>query len=80
MIYNQDTYSLVIPQHISYTDLMGRVEQKLHVVGDLRSTSPRLKYQDEDGDFITINSDDDIQLAFESYNYSNIRLFVCLSH
>ncbi|SAM00119.1 hypothetical protein [Absidia glauca] len=80
MIYNQDTYSLVIPQHISYTDLMGRVEQKLHVVGDLRSTSPRLKYQDEDGDFITINSDDDIQLAFESYNYSNIHLFVCLSH
>ncbi|KAI8340002.1 hypothetical protein BC941DRAFT_419159 [Chlamydoabsidia padenii] len=79
MVYNDGIYSLVIPQQISYADLVDRVEQKLHVVGDLPTGGQlRLKYRDEDGDFITINSDDDIQLAFESYCYSNIHLFVCL--
>ncbi|CAO3593038.1 unnamed protein product [Absidia cylindrospora] len=79
MMYNDGVCSLVIPQLITYVELMERVEQKLHAMSNLPpGNSFRLKYRDEDGDFITINSNDDIQMAFEGYWHSDILLFVCL--
>jgi cell division control protein 24 len=30
----------------------------------------RLRYRDEDGDFVTIESDDDIQIAFQEWRES----------
>ncbi|KAJ2091963.1 hypothetical protein GGI09_005950, partial [Coemansia sp. S100] len=56
---------------------------------DLASAPPlgiRMKYQDEDGDLISIGFDEDVQLAFESANasrkdetvMSTLNLFVSL--
>ncbi|ORZ15329.1 hypothetical protein BCR42DRAFT_51753 [Absidia repens] len=79
MIYNDGAFSLVIPQHISYIELMERVEQKLHAMIDLRpGTSFRLKYRDEEGDFITMSSTEDVQMAFDGYQHSGARLYVFL--
>ncbi|KAI8085178.1 uncharacterized protein BX664DRAFT_300963 [Halteromyces radiatus] len=79
VMYNEGKYSIMVPQQISYTELLKRVEQKLQTVGDIPPVSTlRLKYRDEEGDFITINSNDDVQMAFESYWHSNVLLFVSL--
>ncbi|ORX42930.1 hypothetical protein DM01DRAFT_1212359 [Hesseltinella vesiculosa] len=80
LVFNDGRYSILVPQDISYMDLVDRVEQKLRLVGEFTPGSPglRLKYRDEDGDLITINSNDDIQMAFDTYSYANIHLFVNL--
>lgn len=91
IIYNDGVYSIIIvPQDIGYQELMYRVDQKLQVVGDLPSyggfrqkyrvedSGFRLKYRDEDGDFITINSDDDIQMAFDYDSDSSSHFYVCM--
>ncbi|KAI8071296.1 hypothetical protein BC940DRAFT_317102 [Gongronella butleri] len=78
LVFNDGRYSILIPRDISYMELVDRVEQKLSLVGEFTPGSPalRLKYRDEDGDLITINSNDDIQMALETYCYANIHLFV----
>lgn len=72
-------YVIVVPQEIDYRDLMEKVEKKIRLCGDPRATAGalRIKYQDEDGDMITINSDDDVQMAFEARGGGNtVNLFV----
>ncbi|KAI8371750.1 uncharacterized protein BYT42DRAFT_595148 [Radiomyces spectabilis] len=78
--YNDGIYVIVIPQEVTFYELMEKVEKKIRFVANLRSDDIlRLKYQDEDGDFITINSDEDVQMAFESRGVNNtVNLFVCL--
>ncbi|ORZ17649.1 hypothetical protein BCR42DRAFT_325229 [Absidia repens] len=76
--YNDGIYVIVCPTEIRFTDLMDKVEKKIKVVANLQPNDVlRLKYQDEDEDFITINSDDDVQMAFESRGASStVNLFV----
>ncbi|KAI8876994.1 RhoGEF-domain-containing protein [Backusella circina FSU 941] len=76
--FNDCVYVVVANQIISYFELVEKVQRKIRLVADLRSNDLlRLKYQDEDGDFITINSDDDVQMAFESRGVHNtVNLFV----
>ncbi|RUS17241.1 hypothetical protein BC937DRAFT_90234 [Endogone sp. FLAS-F59071] len=72
-------YVIVVPQEIEYRDLMEKVEKKIRLCGDPRATAGalRIKYQDEDGDMITINSDDDVQMGFEARGGGNtVNLFV----
>ncbi|KAI8097158.1 uncharacterized protein BX664DRAFT_325678 [Halteromyces radiatus] len=76
--YNDGIYVIVCPVDIRFTDLMEKVEKKIKLVANLQPNDIlRLKYQDEDEDFITINSDDDVQMAFESRGASStVNLFV----
>lgn len=75
--YNDDIYAIVVPQEVSFADLMERVENKIRRVANLRPNEVlRLKYQDEDGDLITINSDDDVQMAFENRGNAALNLFI----
>lgn len=83
--------TLVVAFNITYQTLIDRIDAK---VGRFSSKAiargtMRLRYRDEDGDFVTIESDDDIQIAFQEWresqkdNYQNgqlgeIELF-CLS-
>ncbi|KAG0174549.1 hypothetical protein DFQ28_005884 [Apophysomyces sp. BC1034] len=73
-------YAIVAAQEIGFTDLMEKVEKKIGLDSNLKPNGLlRLKYQDEDGDHITINSDDDVQMAFESRGRSNtVSLFVSI--
>lgn len=62
-------FTLVAQFNITYQSLVDRIDVKLARLtnssiarGDLK-----LRYQDEDGDFVTIESDDDIQIAISEW-------------
>ncbi|KAF9432484.1 hypothetical protein BGZ76_010721 [Entomortierella beljakovae] len=64
----EDAYLIVVPIQIGYNELVERVEKKIRLCGCRRSDSQplRLRYKDEDNDYIIMKDDDDISLAFES--------------
>lgn len=76
--YSDGIYVILCSMEVSFYELMEKVERKVRLVGNLQPNDLlKLRYQDEDGDLITINSDDDVQMAFESRNSANtINLFV----
>lgn len=79
--YCDNTYAIETADQVKFAELMDKVERKIRIVGNLKpSETIRLKYRDEDGDFITINSDDDVQMAFESRGAgcNTVHLFVNL--
>lgn len=75
--YNNGIYVIVCSMAIGFSELMDKVEKKIKLVSNLQPNDVlRLKYQDEDEDFITVNSDDDVQMAFESRGSNTVNLFV----
>lgn len=75
--FNHGIYVIMCGYHIGYADLIDKVDKKIRLVANLQSDNIlRLKYQDEDGDFITINSDEDVQMAFENRASNTINLFL----
>lgn len=72
--YANDIFIIIVPYSITYHQLMDRIERKIRICGtNGQTTIPpptsniRIRYQDEDGDFITMNSDDDVQMAFDVF-------------
>ncbi|CAG8446669.1 4148_t:CDS:2 [Dentiscutata heterogama] len=65
--FAEDVFVIVVPQDIEYRELCDRVERKIRLCSTRRDESVpiRIRYQDEDGDHITINSDEDVSMAFE---------------
>ncbi|KAF2842080.1 hypothetical protein M501DRAFT_1022208 [Patellaria atrata CBS 101060] len=63
--------TLVVPMNISYSTLRGRIDMKVSRVTDnqwsLLDGTLKLKYKDDDGDLVTIQSDEDVQTAFENW-------------
>jgi cell division control protein 24 len=64
--------TLVVAFNITYQSLIDRIDAKVgrfsnNAIG--RGTM-RLRYRDEDGDFVIIESDDDIQIAFQEFGES----------
>ncbi|KAF8955900.1 hypothetical protein BGZ46_002517 [Entomortierella lignicola] len=66
--YQEDSYQIVVPVQIKYSELIERVEKKIRLCGSRRTEAHplRLRYKDEDNDYIIMKDDDDIYLAFES--------------
>lgn len=60
-----DTFALIVPFAITYTELLERVERKIRLCGTQTPSPLRIKYKDEDDDFVTMRSDDDIMMAIE---------------
>jgi cell division control protein 24 len=58
--------TLVVAFNITYQSLIDRIDAKLarFTNSSIGKGNLRLRYRDEDGDFVTIESDDDIQIAF----------------
>ncbi|CAI6090238.1 unnamed protein product [Clonostachys chloroleuca] len=61
--------TLVVGYNTAYQSLIDRIDAKLarFTTSSIGQGILKLKYRDEDGDFITISSDDDIQLAFGEF-------------
>ncbi|KAI7903535.1 uncharacterized protein BX663DRAFT_551254 [Cokeromyces recurvatus] len=76
--FNDGIYVIVTNYEVTFFELMEKVDKKIRLIANLKQKDIlRLKYQDEDGDFITINSDDDVQMAFESRGIHNtVNLFI----
>ncbi|KAI9249637.1 hypothetical protein BY458DRAFT_445183 [Sporodiniella umbellata] len=67
-------YVVRVPSHIDFDELSKRIEDKLKTTVPT-STSisiAGLKYEDEDGDLITINSTEDVQMGFEIKGPNNV--------
>lgn len=64
--FDDNYVTLVIASNILFRTLTDRVDAKLarFTNQSIGSRSVRLRYKDEDGDFITIDSDEAVQLAF----------------
>jgi cell division control protein 24 len=62
------TYTLVVAINISYQSLKDRIDAKLQRSTNLSLSSNqlKLKYLDED-DYVSIQSDEDVQIAFETW-------------
>ena len=74
--YRQDIFVIMVAKSIHYQDLVLRVAQKVRLCGGERDTSPlRIKYMDEENDMVTLGSDEDIQMAFDT-NLPQISFFV----
>lgn len=58
--------TLVVAFNITYQSLIDRIDAKLarFMASSIGKGLLKLRYRDEDGDFVTIESDDDIQIAF----------------
>lgn len=63
--YLDDTFLLIVPFNVTYTQLLERVERKIRLCGKQTPNPLRIKYKDEDDDFVTMRSDEDIQMAME---------------
>jgi len=74
--YRQDIFVIMVAKSIHYQDLVLRVTQKVRLCGGERDNSPlRIKYMDEENDMVTLGSDEDIQMAFDT-NLPQISFFV----
>jgi cell division control protein 24 len=61
--------TLVVPFNITYQSLIDRIDAKVGRFSNnaISRGTMRLRYQDEDGDFVTIESDDDLYLAIQEW-------------
>jgi len=65
-------FVVIVPSDVTYTALVQKVRHKLSVCSSVPRDGPlRMKYQDEDGDLVTISSDEDVALAVEARTQHN---------
>ena len=62
-------FTIVVAFNITYQSLIDRIDVKVGRFSNnaIARGTMRLRYRDEDGDFVTIESDDDIQIAFQEW-------------
>ncbi|KAJ2997791.1 hypothetical protein HDV02_005160 [Globomyces sp. JEL0801] len=66
--YGDDIFILAVSSKgCKFEELLDKIERKINISGAAMPEGRRIKlrYRDEDGDFISINSDDDVEMAFE---------------
>lgn len=67
--FGQEEFIIIVPFNIPYTQLMDRVERKVRINQNSAHLpfpgNLKVKYQDEDGDLISMSSDDDVAMAFD---------------
>ncbi|KAJ5899186.1 hypothetical protein N7495_003930 [Penicillium taxi] len=71
--FDDNYVTLVIATNILFRSLIDRVDAKLarFTTRSIGNKTVRLRYCDEDGDFITIDSDEAVQLAFLEWREQN---------
>ena len=62
--HGQDIFVMFVESRITYDQLVKKVLAKV-VQGGASSALTKLKYQDEDGDYITLQCDDDVAVAMK---------------
>ncbi|KAK7980831.1 succinate dehydrogenase iron-sulfur subunit- mitochondrial [Apiospora arundinis] len=70
VLYDTGTYiTLVVAFNITYQSMIDRIDAKLSrfTNSSIGRGNLKLRYRDEDGDFVNIESDEDIQIAFMEF-------------
>ncbi|QRV96481.1 Rho guanine nucleotide exchange factor scd1 [Ceratobasidium sp. AG-Ba] len=67
--YKADLFQIIVPRDTVFNELVSKVAYKVRLCGDGgqddKGATLRVKYRDEDGDMISLGSDDDVQMAFD---------------
>jgi cell division control protein 24 len=66
--YGEDVLTIVVLNTITFDELVAKVLKKIRLCGDrakVDESSIRLRYEDEEGDRVTISADDDVAMAFD---------------
>lgn len=64
--WGEDLFVIQVPRSVSYNELVARVQKKIRLCGGGNTEGPlRLKYDDEDGDRISLSTDEELQMAFD---------------
>ncbi|GAA5990443.1 hypothetical protein JCM10908_007375 [Rhodotorula pacifica] len=70
VLFGEDTFVVVVLDSCTYAELVDKVLKKVRMCGaaNARVEAPalRLRYRDEDGDRISITSEEDVAMAFET--------------
>ncbi|KAG9121332.1 hypothetical protein FRC07_002742, partial [Ceratobasidium sp. 392] len=73
--YKADLFQIIVPRDTVFNDLVTKVAYKVRLCGgngrDDKDLPLRVKYRDEDGDMISLGSDDDVQMAFDGTRTSS---------
>ncbi|CAE6495383.1 unnamed protein product [Rhizoctonia solani] len=71
--YKTDLFQIIVPRETVFNDLVSKVAHKVRLCGEAgeRDAPLRVKYRDEDGDMISLGSDDDVQMAFDGTRTSS---------
>lgn len=64
--WGEDLFVIQVPRTVGYGELVARVQKKIRLCGGGNTEGPlRLKYDDEDGDRISLSTDEELQMAFD---------------
>ncbi len=65
--------TIVVPIIIKHRSLVDRIDSKMTKISSasISKDTARLRYKDEDGDYITIKTDEDVQIAIDDWGKSN---------
>lgn len=74
--YFQDVFTVMVPAKVDYDQLVEKVGVKVRRCGKVVPDPMRIKYQDEDGDMVTIHSDEDIAMALEQKDLEQLNIWV----
>ena len=66
----------MVPAKVDYDQLVEKVGVKVRRCGKVVPDPMRIKYQDEDGDMVTIHSDEDIAMALEQKDLEQLNIWV----
>ncbi|KAI9227000.1 MAG: hypothetical protein DHS80DRAFT_17859 [Piptocephalis tieghemiana] len=72
--YQDDVYIIPVVNNISFEELITKLDRKIRLCGGTPPSSAegfRIRYHDEDGDFVTIKNDEDVATSFEGRDLSN---------
>ncbi|TPX72704.1 hypothetical protein SpCBS45565_g00012 [Spizellomyces sp. 'palustris'] len=68
MHYGTDMFVVAVPARCTFTELQSKMERKVRLCGSAvpEGKKLRMRYRDEDGDYIMINNTEDVSMAFET--------------
>jgi cell division control protein 24 len=63
--FGSDIFVIQVARITEYNELVERVGRKIRLCGPRRENGPlRVKYEDEEGDLISMRSTEDVEMAF----------------
>ncbi|KAI9006061.1 hypothetical protein BC832DRAFT_614709 [Gaertneriomyces semiglobifer] len=66
MHYGSDIFVVAVPSDCTFSELQARVDRKIRLCGQIpEGKRLKMRYRDEVGDLITINTEEDVLMAFD---------------
>ncbi|KZV62603.1 hypothetical protein PENSPDRAFT_670249 [Peniophora sp. CONT] len=63
--FGTDIFVVQVPRNTEYAELVEKVGKKIRLCGPRRDDGPlRVKYEDEEGDLVSMRSSEDVEMAF----------------